>query len=431
MLAMQYQLEHSEHLTASELLSLQHQQLAVLLQHARSTVPFYRDRLKDFDADPEKVLEPALWKTIPILERRDIQDAANTLLSERIPKDHQPLNKIQTSGSTGTPITAYGTPVTRLFWRAFTLRDHLWHDRDLSLEFVAIRPEGRLEPGQSLSARGWGAATDCAFQTGDSALLTVRTDIQDQVDWLVTRNPHYLLSLPTNIIELAKHFRDSGKRLPELREIRTYGEVARPEVREICREVFNVAVTDMYSCQEVGYIALQCPQHSHYHIQSESLLVEILDEQGNECSPGETGRVVITTLHNFAMPLIRYALGDYARVGEACDCGRGLPVISEVLGRERNMVRLPDGRTHYPSFPAEMWMNTGPIRQLQLVQTGINRIRARLCCDRPLKDPEHKAFVAMLQKRLDYPFTIEIDYLEQIERGKNGKFEDFVSELDN
>ena len=103
----------------------------------------------------------------------------------------------------------------------------------------------------------------------------------------------------------------------------------------------------MYSAAEAGYLALQCPQQEHYHIQSESALVEVLDEAGNPCRPGETGTMVVTPLHNFAMPLIRYAIGDIAEVGAPCACGRGLPVLARLLGRVRQMLVLPSGARRY------------------------------------------------------------------------------------
>ena len=126
--------------------------------------------------------------------------------------------------------------------------------------------------------------------------------------------------------------------------MRTFGEILEPVCRATCQQVFGVKVVDMYSSQEVGYIALQCPEHEHYHVQAENLLVEVLAEDGRGCGPGEVGRVVVTTLHNFAMPLLRYDIGDYAEVGASCPCGRGLGVLTRILGRQRNLLVLPDGR---------------------------------------------------------------------------------------
>src|SRR3546814_11153852 len=88
--------------------------------------------------------------------------------------------------------------------------------------------------------------------------------------------------------------------------------------------------------------------HEVYHAQSENVLLEVVDDDGRPCGPGETGRVLITSLHNFATPLIRYELGDYAEVGSPCACGRGLPVIKQVLGRKRNRLILSDGRSGFP-----------------------------------------------------------------------------------
>jgi phenylacetate-CoA ligase len=205
--------------------------------------------------------------------------------------------------------------------------------------------------------------------------------------------------------------------------------VAGEDLRGLCREVFGVPLTDVYSAQEVGYIALQCPDYPHYHIQAESLLVEILDEQNRPCGPGEVGRVVVTTLQNFGAPLIRYAIGDYAEVGEPCPCRRGLPVIRRIQGRVRNMVRLPDGRRHWPSFPTRGFAHIGAIRQLQLAQVAPAVIEARLVVGRPFDEAEAEVFTGFVRERLDYPFEVRLRYLDAIPRSKSGKFEDFVSEI--
>ena len=107
----------------------------------------------------------------------------------------------------------------------------------------------------------------------------------------------------------------------------------------------------MYSSQEFGYIALQCPDAHTYHVQSEAVYVEILDGPGGPCRPGEVGRVVISTLHNYATPLLRYEMGDYAETGGDCVCGRTLPVLNRIVGRERNMWIMPNGQRMWPVFP--------------------------------------------------------------------------------
>ena len=163
------------------------------------------------------------------------------------------------------------------------------------------------------------------------------------------------------------------------------GETITDEFRGICQEVWGKPVADMYSCEEAGYIALQCPKHEHYHIQSENILVEVLDEHDKPCRPGEIGRVVLTTLHNFAMPLIRYEILDYAEVGGECPCGRGLPVLKRIVGRQRNMITHPDGSQHWPSFPASTWSHIGPIRQMQMIQKEPDYIVINLVAEKTFR----------------------------------------------
>jgi phenylacetate-CoA ligase len=166
----------------------------------------------------------------------------------------------------------------------------------------------------------------------------------------MAENPEYLITVTSNARALARYCGEHGMRPRNLRQVRTYGETLHADIRAICKAAWDVPVIDIYSCAEGGYLALQCPDHEHYHVQAEGVWLEVLDEKGRPCASGEIGRVVITPLHNFAMPLVRYDIGDYARVGPPCVCGRGLPVITEVMGKTRHMLRLPDGNVRFPRF---------------------------------------------------------------------------------
>ena len=139
--------------------------------------------------------------------------------------------------------------------------------------------------------------------------------------------------------------------------------------------------------------------------------------------------MVLTTLHNFAMPLVRYEIGDYAEVGSPCDCGRGLPVITRILGRDRNMLTLPDGTQHWPSFPAELWAAVAPVRQFRLIQKSVDGIEAQFVADDDLGLAQRDQLIGLLQQSLGYPFNIELARVDAIGRSANYKFEDFISEL--
>ena len=425
-LAMQFQLDQTQWLPPTEIENLQMSQLQLLLRHAHDALPFWRERLAAAGYRPQRELTPELFRSLPLLQRSEIQAQGRALLCADLPQFHGGWYKSETSGSTGSPITYYGTALTQFFWRACTLRDHMWHRRDLSGKLAAIRP--KVQSGQS---SGWGPATDVAFMTGPCALLKLPADVDAQLTWLQAQAPQYLISTASNVCWLARRSIERGVRLPSLLQARSYGAVIPDWGRAAVRQAWDVALVDLYTAEEVGYIALQCPQHEHYHAQCESLIVEILDEAGRPCEPGQIGRVVVTTLHNFAMPLIRYALGDYAEAGEPCHCGRGLLVIRRILGRERNMLSLSGGQRHWPSFPSDKWAHAAPVRQLQMVQKSTEDIVLRVVAPRALTQAERHNLIAALQACLGYPFRMTIDQVQEIPRTPNHKYEDFVSEILN
>lgn len=424
LLALLFQLEHSQWLAPEALEVRQFTQLTETVRHAHATVPHYRSAFDAAGYVPGAGLDAGAFRRLPLVTRVELQSGGRNLWSTQVPPAHGRARESRTSGSTGMPVVFLSNDLTQYYWNALTLRDHLWHRRDLSGRLAAIRLKV-----QEAEWGGWGAPVDIVARSGPSSTLLVSHDVDVQLDWLASRNPDYLLSFPSNIEALARRCLERGIRLPALREVRSVGEMLPPGLREIVRASWGVPLVDIYSSSETGYIALQCPETGNYHVQSESVYVEILRADGSACLPGETGRVVVTALHNFAMPLIRYDIGDYAEAGEACACGRGLPVIRRVLGRVRNMVRLPGGGTHWPLLGALTALPSEMVRQFQCVQTALDRVEVRLVAARPLNAAETADLIAELRRKLGHPFDIELTYCERIERGSGGKFEEFRSEI--
>ncbi len=422
MLALQYQFAQSERWSPAKLRKAQFAQMTQLLHHAKTTVPFYRDRLAGIAAD--QPLDAAAFVQIPLLRRQDIQEHFEALLSRALPPDHGGMQEGNTSGSTGRPIRFMMTPLLEVFWHAFTLREHLWQRRDFSGKLAAIR--ARVNPG---GGPGWGASTDSTFRTGPSVMCNTEQPIPQQAQWLMQENPDYLISVASNVQELARHCGKLGLRPPRLLEVRTYGEALHPDARKEIRAAWGVPVIDMYSCREAGYLALQCPEHEHYHVQSEGIYLELLDDHGQPCAPGTLGRVVITVLHNFATPLIRYDIGDYAEAGEPCDCGRSLPVIKRIVGRVRNMLRLPGGGMRHPRFGEAQFGSIAPVRQFQVVQKTLQDIEVALVVARPLTVGDEMVLRALIVKNLKHPFKVSFVYRDDIPRSAGGKYEDFRSEV--
>lgn len=433
LLAMQFQLEASQWLSADELLERQMRQLGRLLAHAYDTVPFYRARLDAAGLPIDQIRGPAEWLKIPLLSRADIQVAQKELLSSSVPDEHGPKSQLVTSGSTGRPVMIVGTAVTQLFWNACTLRDHLWHRRIPGGTLAAIRslPQGQALPPEGAAGDDWGPATRGIVRTGRSYTLTIHSSVDEQAEWLVKRDPNYLLTYPSNVHALVQHSQRHGWRLSNLLEVRTFGELLEPPIRRACRQAWGMKTVDMYSSQEVGYIALQCPTTDNYHVQSENVLVEVLNEAGQPCAPGEVGRVVITALHNYAMPLLRYDIGDYAEVARPCPCGRGLTTLKRIVGRQRNMAILPDGSRRWPSLEIDDAGQLGampPIQQFQLVQRSLSQMELSLITPRPLQPDEEDLVRRWVVQAVGYPFDVALRYVETIPRSPTGKFEDFRCE---
>jgi phenylacetate-CoA ligase len=243
--------------------------------------------------------------------------------------------------------------------------------------------------------------------------------------------PDYLLTPPTMLRELLRVIERRPIRFERLKGISTFAEPVPVGLREECSVRLGVPLKDLYSCREIGYLALECPDQAHYHVQAETVLIEVLDEQDRPCAAGEVGRVVVTPLHNFAMPLIRYALGDYAEVGPPCACGRGLPVLRRIFGRARNMLRLPDGNGKWIAMePLEKRLRDLPVQQYQLVQRTYGSIEVRIVPVRPLTVDEEAEIRATLWGPCGAAeCAISFVYVETIPRSAGGKYEDFISDV--
>lgn len=429
LLSLLYQFERTQWWPSERLLEYQLRQIHGLMRHAMQTVPFYRDRLAAAGFDARQALTLDAFRALPLLTRREVQRAGSALHSTAVPDAYGFVGETRTSGSTGEPVTVRRTQFDQLLWEANLLRDHDWHRRDFTGKLALIRAEAKYaKPPDGALRNNWGRVSEL-YKTGPLVILDAAVDVATQANWLLRQDPHYLMLYPSILKSLLAWFASHPERPARLREVRTLGETLDPSVRDACREVLGVPIVDGYSSEEMGYIALQCPVSGLFHVMSESVLVEILDDSGKPCAPGEIGQVVVTNLHNVAMPLLRYALGDHAEAGPSCPCGRGLPVIARVLGKIRNLVTLPDGRRFRPRFIDEF--NAFPmVRQYQLIQRSHQEIEARLVVDQPLTAANEARLRTVLQGAIGYPFHISLIYFsDDLPRGPRGKFEEFVSRL--
>lgn len=431
-LALQFQLQQSQAWPADRLREAQFEQLAKLLRHAVSTVPFYRERFATHGLTPPEKLDQSFWARLPTTRRADLQEAGDRWLSSQPPREHGPVTFATTSGSTGRAVRFGRTPANAALWQAFALRDHLWQGRDFRLKLSAIRwlPRGEAEAPEGRSSPDWGPPVSGVFPCGPFSILNVVATLPEQLAWLRRERPDYLASFPSNLRALVRHARRAGETLPPLRSIRTIGETVTSELRREISEGWGAPVADIYTCEEAGYLAIQCPGTDHYHVQAENVLLEVVDEAGQPCPPGVSGRVLVTSLNNFATPLLRYEIGDYAEFGEPCACGRGLPVLRRILGRRRNRLHLPSGDNVFPFLGenGQIYALTGVrVREFQCIQHDLRRVEVKLVADRAFTEDESALVAGRMRANLGHPFEVFFTFHERIERGPRGKFEEFIS----
>jgi phenylacetate-CoA ligase len=424
--AMARQLDDSQWLPPGTIAAMQFHQLGLLAAHCVKYSPQFRQRLAAAGLTVPDLLSADGLRRLGVLTRRDMQTATELFCAE-VPPGHAPIAEISTSGSTGEPVVVKRTAVGNFDWLAITLREHFWHGRDFTQRFCAIR--GTIAKVERMP--DWGVPTSMLFDTGPSLRIPITTDIDRQLDLVAQFDPAVLLVSPSTLGALARASVARGIKLQGLRHIRTIGETLTPQTRAEVQAIFQARVVDAYTSQEVGYIACECPTGPLYHVM-ETMIVEILDADGAPCREGEIGRVVVTDLRNFATPMIRYDLGDYAEAGATCPCGRGLATLKRIVGRERNLLRLPDGRRHWPVMGSEYFRvrDIVPIRQYQIIQHDLELLEVRLVSDVAVSPDQEQRLRAMVIETFGHPFKVDFVYFDgALPRGANGKFEEFICRI--
>lgn len=418
-------------LTATEgaapecLQNLQDSRLRALSTHHTQHTPAYRARLERANI---RELDLSSLKSLPPIRRRDIQDEGAAFTSAQIPEQYKPLGKIKTSGSTGEPVELTKTAVNQLFWSAYTIRDHVWNHRNFMNRMTAIR----ANISTYLEGTSWGFPASQLFATGPAQGIPISTPVERQAELIDQFQPDILIVYPGNLAALLEIW-NMRKRTPppKFRHVKTIGETVSPELRRRTRETFGLAIEDNYSSQEAGPIAIQCPEGGLYHIMGEALIVEVLDENDAPCKAGKTGRVVITDLHNFAAPLIRYDIGDIAEAGPACSCGKTLPTLKRVLGRERNLVQHRNGDRHWPLVGFHRFAEVAAVQQYQFIQHSLDEIEIRIVTRQTLTPAQEIALIDICSSALGKDFSYRLSrFREWLPKAANGKFEEFICRID-
>ena len=326
------------HAPQNELEAITSRELLQLLQFAVSNSPWWADRLKNAIKSPHSLTElvQSLPRTPKSLIQRDFTEMQIKIPGAN-PRDYV-LHK--TSGSTGQP-TQVRKLITSYFmtYDALTLMDWFWQQRDVTKRMGGFRI-GEREVDDAEAAPPLTYLGNPPPQFSRSSLDRSPAEL---VDVLVQFKPSYVYTNAVTIRLLALEQLANPRDGIVLEQFLSVSDRVDDSLRELVDQAFGAKICDRYSSEEFGYIALQCPQHNHLHVLSPSVYVEIVDENGNPCPVGVPGKVLVTDLHSFAQPMLRYEIGDIAQWGEPCAAGISWPVIENIVGRERNFLDI-DGQ---------------------------------------------------------------------------------------
>jgi len=410
------------------LIELQQMLLSALLSHAKDNSDYYSEALREFDSFTPGQLTDDLVSKLPIASRQTLQTEGDRFIVLEHDPSHGTLSEFKTSGSTSKPVAVTWNQYAYSFVHAKTFRYHQWHGSEPTRKMSSLKVCPRDADGNEVGSntRDWYPL----MPGGKWVQQTVTWPIARQMEWLQQEDPHYLLTYPTNAAALVRHAQENGISLPRLERIDLYGEMMDEELPSLARDVFDCAVGDKYSSREIGEMATQCPVSGLYHVQSETVYLEIRKTDGSLANEGEIGQVIVTNLHNTAMPIIRYAIEDYAEVGPACPCGRGLPTLRRIMGRSRNMMRLENGDQFWPRFSSEHLSDVAPVSQIQLIQTDINAVTVLVVPKETLDDEDKNALREQIWTKLSREVRLTVKCIPDIPRGEGGKFEDFRCDID-
>ena len=370
--------------------------LGVMLRFVTRQVPHYSTLFRTtgvgVDGDPFETLA-----ALPVMTKLDALDAGDALIAKHLPPGDQPVSWWESSGTTGRPFRTLHSRHSVGMFPLLAQRSARWHRLDPSgtcadMRIPRLLPRhatGReLLPGEAARLETWRDVQD--FATGPYLGISVMTPVEERIAWLRQERPDYLMAY-AGTLELLALAADEELPAPSLKAVIAISEQLTPSMRSFVERRFKVPVHQVYGLTEFGLVAVRC-EAGRYHVHREHCLVEILDENGRPCAPGETGFVIVTGLRNFAMPLLRYNTGDLAEATDGhCPCNRTLPSFGEITGRYGRIAHLPPG-TMLPVLALREAIEGMPdhirrgLREFQIHQYADKRMELRLVSRSPLSE---------------------------------------------
>jgi phenylacetate-CoA ligase len=417
-------LEKSQWFSEEALQEYQLKRLKMILNHAYDKVPYYRTLFNELKLKPNDFKRLEDLKKIPPLTKEILKNNRQSLMAADIQK-YKPV-PYQTTGTTGEPVKFYLDKSSNVLEFCYYWRHWSWAGYRIRMPFAELAL-------QHFADSDIKKLIDYSPVTNRLVMNTSRIS-HETID-VITKEikKHKILFIkgsPSTLHLMAMLLEQKGRTMP-LKAVFTTGEIVLPMQREKIEKIFLCRLLDSYGHMERTVAISQCPQ-GNYHINSEYGILEV--DENNEMSSDEkvTGNVLGTSLHNLAMPLIRYEVGDIVEIKRQkhrCSCGRGLPVCERILGRKQDIIVTPDGRFITNLFI--LYNNLEGVGWVQMVQDKVDVLRVELYKDAGFKPESEKKFLIKLKEILGNDMKIELNHMteEELIKKSKGKYTPVVSKI--
>lgn len=414
-------LESYQELSQSELNANQLKQIQGLIKHAYETVPYYQNRSQRDDIHPDDVKAWTDYEKLPLLTKADINNNLDDLIS---PMFRQQLQRNATGGSTGEPMRFFVEDSFWLWHAARTRFTRSWHGIEHGAKVAWIWGAIQELPGSSwqaqLKARIKRERYLDAFMFSESGM---RTFAKSLARW----KPTVIRAYPSALREFSEYVKDYGPAGIRPRLIETTSEKLTTQDRRLFEEVFQCKVADCYASRELAHSAYECDMGGLHVCPTRHL--EILKD-GIPAEPSETGDIVITSLHQYALPFIRYKTDDLGSFEiEDCSCGRVFPVLREISGRAADLLLSTDGKIIYGAYLDTVFWKRPEVFRYQAYQPDIQHLHLRIAFKSAVQDHWINQLRSELKSRFGESMQISITPVEKFELTRSGKHRYVISDV--